>query len=226
MPVCFEPTGCWQCCFIEPMKTELSIIIADDHSLIADGIAAIIQRHTNYTILATVKNGKALLQALTTSQPDLVLLDINMPELNGIDTAQIIKQKYPQVKVVFISTHWDIVVKNAIKKTGADGFIPKLTEGPVFIDTLISIAGGEKIMLTDDLPAKAKKKNDHTAQNKLSARELEVIRYIKKGHTSKEIAELMHLSSYTVDTHRKNICRKLNISSPNALVKFVHENDF
>jgi two-component system invasion response regulator UvrY len=81
-------------------------------------------------------------------------------------------------------------------------------------------------MLTDDLPAKAKKKNDHTAQNKLSARELEVIRYIKKGHTSKEIAELMHLSSYTVDTHRKNICRKLNISSPNALVKFVHENDF
>lgn len=207
------------------MKTNYSVIIADDHSLIADGIAAVIQRYTDYKILTTVKNGKALLQVLTNTQPDIVLLDINMPELNGIDAAKKIKQLYPEIKVVFISTHWDLVVKNAVKNSEADGFIPKLTEGPVFIDALVSIAGGEKIYLTDNTPSKPKNKAQTNVPGKLTERELEIIRYIKQGHTSKEIAAIMHLSNYTVDTHRKNICRKLNLTSPNALVKFAHEND-
>lgn len=109
MPVCFEPTGCSAYGFIEPMKIDYSVIIADDHSLIAEGIA-------------TVKTGKALLKLLNTRKPDIILLDINMPELDGIETAMLVKQVNPAIKVVFMPMHWDLIVK----KTEADGFIPKL----------------------------------------------------------------------------------------------------
>lgn len=223
MPVCFEPTGCSAYCFIEPMKTDYSVIIADDHSLIADGIAAVIQQYTSYNVLATVKTGKALLKLLNTKKPDMILLDINMPEMDGIETALQVKQLNKGIKVVLISMHWDLAIKNAIKKTSADGFIPKLTSAAEFIEALQKIVNGEKLFITGNSNTRVKRSSDFMARTRLSERELEVIRYIKKGHTSKEIAALMHLSSYTIDTHRKNICRKLNLSSPNALLKFVHE---
>ncbi len=205
------------------MKTDYSVIIADDHSLIAEGIAAVIQRHTDYKVLAAVKTGKALLKLLTTRKPDIILLDINIPELDGIETVLLIKQANPTVKVVLISMYWDLAIKNAIKKTEADGFIPKLMDGADFIEALQKIAGGEKLFITGNSTTRVKRSSDFIARTRLSERELEVVSYIKKGHTSKEIAALMHLSSYTIDTHRKNICRKLNLSSPNALLKFVHE---
>ena len=205
------------------MKTDYSVIIADKNSLIADGIAAVIQQYTSYNVLDTVKTSKALLNLLNTKKPDMILLDINMPEMDGIETALQIKQLYKGIKVVFISMHWELAIKNAIKKTGADGFIPKLTSTAGFIETLQKIISGEKLLITSHTATQVKRSSDFMARTRLSERELEVISYIKKGHTSKEIANLMHLSSYTIDTHRKNICRKLKLSSPNALLKFVHE---
>lgn len=209
------------------MPAAKTIIIADDHPLMAEGIAAMIHRYTKYKVLSIAKNGKALLHLLNAQVPDLVLLDVNMPELNGMEAAGKIRQLFPQVKIVFISMYWELAVQHAIKKINAEGFIPKLTEGAVFLEALKKLMSGEKVYLTNSQPANGHKKADSNLQGKtkLSARELEIIQLIKKGLTSKDISARLHLSIYTVDTHRKNICRKLKISSPNALVKFVHENN-
>jgi len=205
-----------------------TILIADDHPLMTEGIAAMIQKFTDYEVAGTVYNGKMLLHKLNSFQPDLVLLDINMPEMNGLQAAEKIKTKFPEIKIVFISMYWERAVQEVLKKINAEGFIPKLADGSVFIETLKRIMGGEKIFLKSDSPVEGDKppKDNFQLKSKLSERELEIMRLVKKGLTTKEISKQLNLSVYTIDTHRKNMCRKFELSSPNALVKFAHQNDF
>ena len=204
------------------MSDNATIIIADDHPLMTGGLTALIHSATNYRVIGTVHNGKALLQALNRKLPELVLVDINMPVLGGIEASAEIKQRYPEVKVVVISMFYESQLIKQLKQTGVDGFIPKLSDGAVFIDALTGVMNGKKIFINAAQLTDADKKQDNALSlDGLSTREIEVLRLIKQGLSSKEIAQKLFLSVYTIDTHRKNICRKLQITSPNALVKFA-----
>jgi len=200
-----------------------SILIADDHPLMTEGLTSVIHSSTPYKVTGTVSDGKALLQLLNRKQPDLILLDINMPVLDGMEASILIKTKYPHIKVVVISMYGENSIIQQLQKNGVDGFIPKLTAGATFIEALTKIMSGKKVFIHSK-PLREKLRfnlGNETNLSNLSKREKEILLLIKEGLTSRQIASNLKLKVYTVDTHRKNICRKLQITSPNGLVKFA-----
>jgi DNA-binding NarL/FixJ family response regulator len=208
------------------MQDRRTIIIADDHPLMTEGLTALIHSSTPYSVIKTVHNGKALMQILNRTLPDLVLLDINMPLLGGIEASAQIKQRFPTVKVAVISMFFENQLIRNLKQTGVDGFIPKLSEGSAFINALRNIMDGKKLFISiKDIDEADKTQSAWPALNELSEREIEIVRQIKQGLSSKQISKHLNISVYTVDTHRKNICRKLHITSPNALIKFAMKYD-
>ncbi len=204
-----------------------TIIIADDHHMVAQGLTSIIHEFSPYKVIATVTDGKILLRKLNTLKPNMVLLDVNMPNLNGIDTAQILRKRYPEIKIVIITSYGHEVLDKLKNSAQVDGFISKMSDGSLIIKSLIEIMKGGKIFVNPNLlPENGNGVNDvYMKKLKLSARQLELLRLIKNGLSTKDIADKLFLSIYTVETHRKNICRKLKISTPNALVKWAHENE-
>lgn len=209
------------------MSNEKTIIIVDDHPLMTSGLSNIISQYTSYKVIECLHNGKELLQKLKFTQPDLLMLDINMPQLDGIEAAKMIRIQYPDLKIVIVSMYSDERIINALIDIGVHGFIPKQTDTIVFVEALNEIMNGGILHLSPYASGKVAELNEAATAGKLqlSEREIEILRLIKAGHSSKEISEMLHLSPFTVDTHRKNICKKLKISSPLALIKYIHTID-
>ncbi len=207
-------------------QEKIKIIIADDHQLFADGVEQILCADPNFEVLAKVDNGKLLLQTLNRLKPDLILLDINMPYLNGMEAAQTIKKSMPEIGVVFLSMYYDNKIIALAKQYGVNGFIIKNTTATDLKAALIKVIKGETVFV---LPKEfinhpiENKDEDFTKRYKLSPREIEIIQLIKKGKTTKEIAGDIFLSAFTVETHRKNIFKKLNITSVGQLISFAVE---
>jgi len=203
------------------------VIIADDHCLFADGLEQILNGMPNFEVLTKVTNGKLLLLALNTWAPNLILMDINMPFLNGIDAAFAIKKNMPEIKIVFLSMYVDLKILALVKDNNFNGFIVKDTTAPLLKNVLLDIVEGKTSFL---LPEQYLQKNEDfnllpndgfTNAFKLSAREIEIIQLIKDGRQSKEIAEDLNLSFYTIETHRKNIYHKLNLQGVAELIAFA-----
>ena len=202
-----------------------NLIITDDHPLMIDGLKAIFSQQQNLSVCATATNGKQLIQILPLHKPDLVLLDINLPEIDGIEAATIIKSRYPSIKVLCISTYYSKNLLEKLKAIPVEGFLPKQVDSPIVLQTVNKILKGENVFIKSSNESPYQKEEPHEIKL-LSDREKEVIRLIKKGLSSNEIAAKLFLSVYTVDTHRKNICTKLNLASPGALSRYVSERDF
>jgi DNA-binding NarL/FixJ family response regulator len=209
------------------MNAKKSIILVDDHQLMTSGLSVILNQYTDFEILACLSNGKELLQKLKFNKPDLVVMDINMPQLDGIETSKLVKTQYPAVKIVVVSMYNDENIFNSIIKLGVDGFIPKQTDSLEFVRIIKEIMEGEKIFIKPISKHQNKEYQQAETSGKLqlSVREIEILKLIKEGFSSKEISEKLYLSILTVNTHRKNICKKLNISSPLALIKYIHQID-
>ena len=211
--------------------TNTKVIIADDHSLFADGMEQILNGMPGFEVLAKVTNGKLLLQALNTLEPHLILLDINMPFLNGIDAAMAIKAKMPEIKIVFLSMYFDLKIMALIKDNGFNGFIIKDTTAPLLKNVLLDIMKGQtgfllpEQYLQKDHGAPSHQVDDFANAFKLSAREIEIIQLIKAGRQTKQIADTLSLSSHTIETHRKNIYRKLNLQGVAELISFATKNN-
>ena len=210
------------------MAQKIKIIIADDHQLFADGVEQILSATNDFEVLAKVTNGKLLLQALNHLKPDLILLDINMPYLTGLEAAKLIKESMPLIKIVFLSMHYDSKILALARQYDIEGSILKNTTAADLKNTLLKIIKGERIFV---LPKEFVKQSadlmddDFIRRYKLSPREIEIIHFIKKGKASKEIAENLFLSIFTIETHRKNIFKKLNVTSAGQLISFANDNN-
>jgi DNA-binding NarL/FixJ family response regulator len=204
------------------------IIIVDDHCLFADGVEQIVNAMDGFKVIAKAENGKVLLQLLNKNIPNIILLDINMPLLNGVDAAYEIRKKYPEIKIVFLSMHVDSKIIETAKKNGIYGFINKGITAPNLQQAIINIANGNPTFILPEQnnhnEIKVTKK-DFASLFKLSERELEIITLITTGKKNKEIAQELELSAYTTETHRKNIYRKLNVQSIAELMSFAIEHD-
>ncbi|MGF7230234.1 response regulator [Arachidicoccus sp.] len=201
----------------------IKIIIADDHQLFADGLEQLLNGEQNYTVLAKVHNGRLLIQTLNKLSPDLILLDINMPYLNGIEAATAIRKKNPLVKIVFVSMYFDEKIITESRALHVNGFISKDTTADDLKLFLQRIINGEIVFPQEKMPIRNNADN-FIAGHKLSNREIEIIQLIKRGLTSKEIACDLYLSELTIETHRKNIFRKLNVRTSAALIDFASKN--
>jgi DNA-binding NarL/FixJ family response regulator len=203
------------------------IILADDHQLFIEGVRTVLEEIQGIEIVATVNNGVDLMEKVRAVSVDLVLLDLNMPKLDGLKCLQEIKSEKPQVKVVVLTNYNQSDLIEEVRALRADGFIVKNSTASELRETVSRILAGEKLF-NEGLKAPVLDESsyffdDFLKKFKLTRREVDIIRLVCQELSSKQIAAQLHLSEFTVSTHRKNIQRKLNIKNVAGLVAFAKE---
>ena len=204
----------------------LNLLIADDHQLIIDGLSTILGNEKRIGTVYTANNGKAAVDMVHSHDIDCVIMDINMPVLNGLEATKAIKKEKPHIKVIVVSMLCDASIVNKMLKAGADAFINKDTGKSELLKDIKKVMSGEKYISPEislDLFTHLSDRNLSQPENErqLTPRELEIIRHIAAGLTNIEIAATLFLSPATVDTHRKNMLAKLHLKNTAALVKWA-----
>ena len=200
------------------------IIIADDHQLLIDGLMAVLNTEDNWEVLDPVNNGKQLLSRLAEEPVDLVLLDLNMPQLDGIQTLALIRERYPLIRVLVITNYNQPQLQLEIRKQGAAGYLLKNVSAISLKEAITTILQGgtcfEELLPLPSVPD-AWFLDDFMKKYQLTRREVEIIKLIGQELTTKEIADQLFLSELTVSTHRKNIMRKLDVKNMAGVVNFA-----
>lgn len=208
------------------MEDITKILIADDHQLFNDGMKMMLSVESNIQIVGQVFSGKDVMDAVSRLQPNVVLLDINMPHTNGLDVAVQLIKSYPKVKIIVLTMYNDRKFVEDCQKMGVQGYILKNSGVDEVINAVETVVADKKYY--DPKLTKTTKTNLHgddffMKQFQLTKREIEIIGLIGKSHTNEEIADKLFLSLATVKTHRNNINLKLGINKPADLVKFALE---
>lgn len=190
----------------------MDIILVDDHHIVRQGMKFLLSTEASFNVIADFNNGRELLEHLDEMQlPDLIIMDLVMPELNGIEATRRIKAKYPDVKVLVLSSFIDEEHVLGVMDAGADGYEMKDSEPKALITTIKQIAAGEQIFHPDVMKVRKSGMNLAHLRNPLSKRELEVLKAMSEGLTNKEIAEKLFVSEKTVKTHVSHIFAKLEV---------------
>lgn len=204
----------------------MKIMIADDHKLLLDGLILILNELQDVQLLASANNGKELLRLMHNQRPDIVLLDLNMPVMDGFETLKEIKKLYPEVKVIVLSMHFEKYMVSRVMQDNADGYLVKNSDKAEFNTALRRVAEGGKYYSAELMNVMLQPQGN-TAENKaalLSLREVEIIKLLAEGMSSTEIGEQLSISNRTVDTHRNNIIQKLELRNTAELISFAFKN--
>lgn len=201
------------------------VIIADDHQLVIDGIISMLESAPSVVIIGHASNGKELIESELIGQADLVLMDVGMPVMNGLDASEKLRNTCPQLKILVLTTFADQRTIKKMLNVGVDGYLLKDSGKDSFLEAITKVMQGEKYydqrvteVMMDSLNKKSSKFNTPTP---LTEREKEVIRLIAEGLSTNEIAERLFLSTLTVETHRKNISTKLGTKNVAMLVRYA-----
>jgi DNA-binding NarL/FixJ family response regulator len=205
--------------------TRARVVLADDHSLVLEGIRKLLDKKVD--LVGVVGDGKALVKAVQEQEVDVVLLDISMPLLNGIDAARQIRKISPKTKLIFLTMHADRDYVIEALRIGASGYLLKWsaeTELGVAIDTVLR--GG--VYLTPALPPETTMLSSCNTElprhsGSLSARELEVLQLVIRGRSAKEIGDILHLSAKTVEFHKYRMMKKLGLHTTIELARYAVE---
>jgi DNA-binding NarL/FixJ family response regulator len=203
----------------------LKLVIADDHPLLVDGLKKVLEEIPDTEVTATASNGFELINILRRTPVDLVLLDLQMPKMDGIDSLKILKNDFPKIKIVVFTNYGQPKLIREIKSLGANGYLLKNSASVILKEAVHAVAEGGSWF--QDLNPEVKQSpllvNDFMKKYQLTERETEIICKIAEGFTTKEIASQLYVSEFTINTHRRNICRKLNIYTPVGLLNFAKE---
>jgi DNA-binding NarL/FixJ family response regulator len=201
------------------------IIIADDHPLLIDGLKKVLEEMVDVQVVATAINGFELIGLLRKQPADLVLLDLQMPKMDGIDSLKVLKKDFPKLKIIVFSNYGQPKLIKEIKLLGADGYLLKNSPSVTLKEAINTVAAGKTWFMDSqpEIPQSPLLNNDFMKKYQLTNRETEIIGKIAKGLTSREIAGQLFLSEFTINTHRRNICRKLDIYTPVGLLNFAKE---
>lgn len=210
-------------------KTKIiRLVIADDHPVIIDGILTVLEDKKEIEVVGTVNDGVELLDFISKKEVDVVLLDVNMPKLNGIDAALIIKEKYDNINILAFSQYNDRRFVRRMLKNGATGYLLKNSSTTEIFEGIMASAEG-RLYISIELRTTApngRPKTMHTSLfPNISERETDVIRLIADGLKTPEIAKNLGLSYHTVESHRSNILLKVGVKNSVGLVKWAVEND-
>lgn len=215
-----------------PGQKIYKIVLADDHVLIRHGIKNIIKQTPDLQVTGEVSNGEELLNLLETDIPDMLILDIMMPKISGIEAVSVVKRRYPRIKVLMLTMHKSMGYFYSAMSAGADGYLMKGDSGEELLLAIRKIQEGKTYLsplladdFTDDVLA-AHRNQQESPFKGLTAREKEILRLVVAGYTSKAMADKLNLSSRTVDHHRARLLQKLNMKNTVDLVNFAVRNGF
>jgi DNA-binding NarL/FixJ family response regulator len=199
---------------MSPIKT----VLADDHKLFCEGLERVLAETGKFVVVGKFHNGQNLLENLTTATPELLVIDVEMPQLNGFDTIKRIRLNNPDLKIVVLSMHEESVFSHEAFTLGANAYLNKSMESAALIEALLDAYNGKKIFPVFN--------NVSKIESPFSDREYEILRMIAGGKTSEQIADRLHISHLTVKAHRRNMMRKLNVNNAAELVSKALEMGF
>ena len=204
----------------------IKVFVADDHKLFRDGLISLLKKSNDIVIVGEATSGQETLDKILKLNPDVALIDITMPELNGIEVIKRIKKYNPKIKILVISMHADPYFVINSFKAGANGYMLKEDSFESLIDAIKIVKSGKKFISNslESMPVFQKiytTKSDDKDDKILSPREIEILQLIAEGFTNQKIAETLCISVRTVDTHRKKIMAKLGIHNTAGLVKYA-----
>ncbi len=208
--------------------SKIRVLLADDHTIVRQGLIALLESHEDIEVVGEAENGRQAFEKTEQISPDIVVLDITMPYLNGIEATRKIKKLNPEIKVIVLTVHDSEEYVHQILQAGASGYLLKesavsdlvsainaVNIGDVFLSPTIS-----KVVVNDYIKHTGGESRAIDSLDVLTSREREVLQLIAEGHTNREVARLLKLSVKTINVHRTRIKEKLNISNTVGLVKY------
>jgi DNA-binding NarL/FixJ family response regulator len=205
------------------MKKKIRILLADDHRMVRRGFRLILQSQDDMDVVGEAGNGREAVAQTIALRPDVVVMDVAMPELNGIEATRRIREAQPGAHILALSVHRDGVYVREIVRAGADGYILKESADTELLAAVRAVAGGNSYLSPEVGGAVLQdyRKRVSDPIDLLSPREREILQLIAEGKTNKEIASQLKLSVYTIDGHRSRIMEKLELHSIGMLVRFA-----
>ena len=202
------------------------LLLVDDHAVVRRGFRLILDGQPGLQVVGEACNGREAVQLATALEPDIVILDVSMPDLNGIEAARRIVEEVPRARVLALSMHRDGVYLREMLRAGARGYLLKDADDEALIDAVQAVARGDAYISPSVADTVLTDYRRHVTNplDLLSAREREVLQLISEGRTNKDIAQLLGLSIHTVDSHRSRLMEKLNLNSTGELVRFAIRN--
>jgi DNA-binding NarL/FixJ family response regulator len=204
----------------------IRILLADDHAVVRQGFKMILAAEADMEIVGEAANGREAVDLAEQLRPDVVVMDVSMPELNGIEATRRLASSVPHARVVALSMHKDSVYVREILRAGARGYLLKDSGAADLVAAIRAVASGESYLSPAVSNAVLDDYRRHATNpiDLLTSREREVLQLLAEGKTNKEIAGVLNLSVYTVDAHRGRIMEKLNLHSIGELVRFAVRN--
>jgi len=196
----------------------ISVLIADDHSIIRDGIKSMLSGHNQVMVTGEATNGQEAIDFMDLHNIDIILMDISMPLVNGIEATKIITGRFPSTKVIALTIHEQHDFIRQMIQAGAKGYVMKDAERQELLNAILSVYEGKKYFSDKALDKLTSGTKDTSL---LTAREKEILRLIAQELTNQQIADKLFLSVRTVDTHRRNLHQKLDIKNTAGLVKYA-----
>ena len=207
---------------------KIRVLLADDHQLMRSGIRLMLERETDLSVVGEANDGREAVALAKSLRPDVVVMDIGMANLNGIEAAQQMTGGSPEIAIVMLSMHSDEGYVLRALKAGARGYLLKDSAEADLIKAVHAVAGGKSFfspavskVLLDDYVRKLRRSGTEDAYDLLTPREREVLQLIAEGKSNKDIANLLNLSVYTVESHRSNLMEKLNVRGLPELILYA-----
>jgi DNA-binding NarL/FixJ family response regulator len=198
------------------MTRRSRLLLADDHPLFLEGVRRLLE--SKYDVVGTVADGKALVAAAQQLQPDIIVVDISMPEMNGLAAAQIIRKTVPSAKFIVLSVHSDQAYAREAFRVGVKGFVSKRAAAAELLTAIKQVLEGRDYL--SPLVGPDMVENSRDAKH-LTLRQLEILRLVAEGNQNKEIAQLLRISVKTVEFHKTRIMNELDIHTPAGLTRYA-----
>jgi DNA-binding NarL/FixJ family response regulator len=206
----------------------IRVLIADDHKIMLAGLRSLLEKQADLEVVGEAENGRKAVQMAQEKKPDVVVMDVSMPDLNGIEAATQIKESLPETRVIALSMHSDKRFVMGMLRAGAAGYLLKDCASQELANAIAQVAAGKKYLspeitgvVIDDFLQGGSSGEDAAVASVLSAREREVLQLIAEGWSTKQIASHLYVSIKTIETHRRQIMKKLDLHSIADLTKYA-----
>jgi DNA-binding NarL/FixJ family response regulator len=201
--------------------SKLRILLADDHETVREGLKAILNAQTDMEVIAEASDGVSAVERAADAHPDIVVMDVSMPRLNGLHATEAIRESCPQVKVLTLTRHADSAYLKQLMRAGAAGYVLKQSRAAELLRAIRATARGETYIDPELAERERLPVRPQSVYISLSAREEEILRFVAWGYSNKEIATRLDLSVKTVETHKANAAQKLGLTNRNEIVRFA-----